>query len=120
MARKRYKAEEIVAKLRQVDVLVSQGQNMVDVAEDVGGLVCIHGLALPFGFCHSIARKLLTLRALPPLLPLPFLPSRLLAPAELFARRLGPLICHCITPLRSPRPAGARPDNFIVTVVSPR
>jgi hypothetical protein len=30
MARKRYKLEEIVAKLRQVDVLVSQGQNMVD------------------------------------------------------------------------------------------
>jgi putative transposase len=28
MARKRYKPEEIVAKLRQVDVLVSQGQNM--------------------------------------------------------------------------------------------
>ena len=27
MARKRYKREEIVAKLRQVDVLVSQGQN---------------------------------------------------------------------------------------------
>jgi hypothetical protein len=27
MARKRYKPEEIVAKLRQVDVLVSQGQN---------------------------------------------------------------------------------------------
>jgi hypothetical protein len=30
MARKRYKPEEIVAKLRQVDVLVSPGQNMVD------------------------------------------------------------------------------------------
>jgi hypothetical protein len=29
-ARKRYKPEEIVAKLRQVDVLVSQGQNMAD------------------------------------------------------------------------------------------
>ena len=28
MARKRYKPEEIVAKLRQVDVLGSQGQNM--------------------------------------------------------------------------------------------
>ena len=32
MARKRYKPEEIVAKLRQVDVLVSQGQNMVDLS----------------------------------------------------------------------------------------
>jgi len=30
MARKRYKPEEIVAKLRQVDVLVLQGQNRVD------------------------------------------------------------------------------------------
>ena len=30
MARKRYKPEEIVAKLRQVDVLVSQGQDMAD------------------------------------------------------------------------------------------
>ena len=30
MARKRYKPEEIVAKLRQVDVLVSQGQPMAD------------------------------------------------------------------------------------------
>ncbi len=30
MARKRYKPEEIVAKLRQVDVLVSQGQSVVD------------------------------------------------------------------------------------------
>jgi hypothetical protein len=32
MARKRYKPEEIVAKLRQVDVLVSQGQNMMESA----------------------------------------------------------------------------------------
>jgi hypothetical protein len=35
MARKRYKPEEIVAKLRQVDVLVSQGQNMVDARTTV-------------------------------------------------------------------------------------
>jgi putative transposase len=35
MARKRYKPEEIVAKLRQVDVLVSQGQNM---RQEFGGL----------------------------------------------------------------------------------
>ncbi len=34
MARKRYKPEEIVAKLRQVDVLVSQGQNMVSNPSD--------------------------------------------------------------------------------------
>jgi hypothetical protein len=36
MARKRYEPEEIVAKLRQVDVLVSQGQNMVDAIRQIG------------------------------------------------------------------------------------
>src|SRR5437660_9795180 len=36
MARKRYKPEEIVAKLRQVDVLVSQGHNMVDAIRQIG------------------------------------------------------------------------------------
>src|SRR5262249_2380904 len=36
MARQRYKPEEIVAKLRQVDVLVSQGQNMVDAIRQIG------------------------------------------------------------------------------------
>src|SRR5204862_7366950 len=36
MARKRYKPEEIVAKLRQIDVLVSQGQNMVDAIRQIG------------------------------------------------------------------------------------
>jgi putative transposase len=36
MARKRYKPEEIVAKLRQVDILVSQGQNMVDAIRQIG------------------------------------------------------------------------------------
>ena len=30
MPKKRYRPEEIVAKLRQVDVLVSQGQNIAD------------------------------------------------------------------------------------------
>src|SRR5262249_24101793 len=37
MARKRYKPEEIVAKLRQVDVLISQGQNMGDAIRQIGG-----------------------------------------------------------------------------------
>jgi transposase-like protein len=36
MARKRYKAEEIVAKLRQVDVLASQGQSMADAIRQIG------------------------------------------------------------------------------------
>jgi putative transposase len=33
---KRYKPEEIVAKLRQVDVLVSQGQSMADAIRQIG------------------------------------------------------------------------------------
>ena len=36
MARKRHKPEEIVAKLREVDVLVSQGQNMSDAIRQIG------------------------------------------------------------------------------------
>jgi transposase-like protein len=37
MARKRYKPEEIVAKLlRQVDVVVSQGQSMADAIRQIG------------------------------------------------------------------------------------
>jgi transposase-like protein len=34
--RRRYKPEEIVAKLRQVDVLVSQGQNIADAIRQIG------------------------------------------------------------------------------------
>jgi len=36
MPKKRHKPEEIVAKLRQVDVLVSQGQNLVDAVRSIG------------------------------------------------------------------------------------
>ena len=36
MPRKRYTPEEIVAKLRQVDVLVSQGQNISDAIRQIG------------------------------------------------------------------------------------
>lgn len=36
MGRKRHKAEEIVAKLRQVDVLVSQGQSLADAIRAIG------------------------------------------------------------------------------------
>lgn len=36
MARKRYKPEEIVAKLRQVDVLVSQGQSVIGAVRSIG------------------------------------------------------------------------------------
>src|SRR4026208_1463988 len=36
MPRKHHKPEEIVAKLRQVDVLVSQGQNVSDAIRQIG------------------------------------------------------------------------------------
>ncbi len=36
MPRKRYKPEEIVAKLRQVDVLTSQGQSVADAVRSIG------------------------------------------------------------------------------------
>ena len=36
MPRKRYTAEEIVAKLRQVDVLVTQGQNIANAIRQIG------------------------------------------------------------------------------------
>jgi putative transposase len=36
MPRKRHKPEEIIGKLRQVDVLVSQGQNVADAIRQIG------------------------------------------------------------------------------------
>ena len=36
MPRKQHKPEETVAKLRQVDVLVSQGQNIADAIRQIG------------------------------------------------------------------------------------
>ena len=36
MARKSYKPEEIVAKLRQVDVLTSQGQSVAEAIRSIG------------------------------------------------------------------------------------
>jgi putative transposase len=36
MPRKRYKPEEMVAKLRQVDVLTSQGQSATDAIRSIG------------------------------------------------------------------------------------
>ena len=36
MARKRHKAEEIVAKLRQVDVLTSQGRPVAEAVRSIG------------------------------------------------------------------------------------
>ena len=40
MGRKIHKPEEIVAKLRQVDVLMSQGQSIADAIQSIGITVC--------------------------------------------------------------------------------
>ena len=59
MSRKRHKPEEIVAKLRQVDVLVSQGQSVVDAVRSIGvtevgfGTSCWMGRSSP----HSARRR---------------------------------------------------------------
>ncbi len=37
MGQKRHKPEEIVAKLRQVDVLVSQGRSVAEAVRSIGG-----------------------------------------------------------------------------------
>ena len=37
MGQKRHKREEIVAKLRQVDVLVSQGRSVAEAVRSIGG-----------------------------------------------------------------------------------
>ena len=36
MPKKKHKPEEIVAELRQVDVLISQGQDIADVIRQIG------------------------------------------------------------------------------------
>jgi putative transposase len=37
MGKKRHKPEEIVAKLRQVDVLLSQGKTVAEAIRSIGG-----------------------------------------------------------------------------------
>ena len=37
MPKKRHESEEIIAKLRQVDVLVLQGQSVADAIRSIGG-----------------------------------------------------------------------------------
>jgi hypothetical protein len=60
MARKRYKSEEIVAKLRQVDVLVSQGQNMVDAIRQIGA--CYFRPTFVLGVAGPVRRHPIALR----------------------------------------------------------
>ena len=51
MPKKRHKPEEIVAKLRQVDVMVSQGQSVADAVRAIGVT------EVGFGMSCSMARS---------------------------------------------------------------
>ena len=67
MARKRYKPEEIVAKLRQVDVLVSQGQSVADAVRSIGVTdVTYHRWRSEFGGLKTDQVKRMTRRAAEP------------------------------------------------------
>src|SRR5215203_953791 len=67
MPRKRHKPEEIVAKLRQVDVLVSQGQSVAEAVRQVGN--------------RSAQPRVLSLEILQSLDLITLEPAKLLAPA---------------------------------------
>src|SRR4249920_1511246 len=63
MPKKRYKPEEIVAKLRQVDVLVSQGQNIADAVRQIGvsEVACATSCSMvksstPYGRLRSLSK----------------------------------------------------------------
>jgi hypothetical protein len=56
MPKKRHKPEEIVAKLRQVDVMVSQGQSVADAVRAIGVT------EVGFGTSCSMARSSIRLR----------------------------------------------------------
>ena len=49
MPRKRHKPEEIVAKLRQVDVLVSQGQSVADAIRQIGVTEVVYVMSFSTG-----------------------------------------------------------------------
>ncbi len=60
MPRKHHKPEGIVAKLRQVDVLVSQGQNITDAIRQIGVSEVTYYLSLlknPFGLEIGLPMK---------------------------------------------------------------
>jgi hypothetical protein len=60
MARKRYKPEEIVAKFRQVDVLVSQGQNGGCNPPDRRERTLVLAEAASLGVCATPANRLVS------------------------------------------------------------
>lgn len=54
MARKRHTAEDIVAKLRQVDVLMAQGRQVVDAVRAIGVTEVTYYLYGRLSRCKSI------------------------------------------------------------------
>ena len=54
MARKRHKPEEIVAKLRQVDVLTSQGRSVAEAVRTIGVTEVTYYLYGRLSRCKSI------------------------------------------------------------------
>ena len=55
MASKRHKPEEIVAKLRQVDVLTSQGTSVADAIRQIGGeLLFVFSAPRRFALCRAM------------------------------------------------------------------
>ncbi len=63
MSRKRHKPEEIVSKLRQVDVLVSQGQSVADAIRTIGITEVDHRRELETALQHQAAARLIGLPA---------------------------------------------------------
>ena len=57
MPRKRHKPEEIVAKLRRVDVLVSQGQSVTDAVRAIGVTEVTYYIYGRFSRCKSISKR---------------------------------------------------------------
>lgn len=55
MPRKRHKPEEIVAKLRQVEVLTSQGQSVADAIRSIGVTEVTYYLYGRLSRCKSIS-----------------------------------------------------------------
>ena len=57
MPRKRHKAEEIVAKLRQVDVLVAQGQPVSEAIRSIGVTEVSSAMSCSTGRSSTASRK---------------------------------------------------------------
>ena len=57
MARKRHKPEEIVAKLRQVDVLTSQGRSVAEAVRSIGVTEVTYYLYGRLSRCKSISKR---------------------------------------------------------------